>query len=124
MTTLSQGDQQMIIFEDDTRDQTMFLEVANRFQKRMKFGWETSFGPLLKVNPPVGIMEPGETKSFEIQFNGGHLPNTDVMDADHSVKMWLTPAETRKRSLEVKEHNSPSSDHFCCSCATEVCYGI
>lgn len=95
----------------------MFLEVANRFQKRMKFGWETSFGPLLKVNPPVGIMEPGETvfefysgesyervfqKSFEIQFNGGHLPNTDVMDADHSVKMWLTPAETRKRSLEVK----------------------
>ncbi|PIC46493.1 hypothetical protein B9Z55_006168 [Caenorhabditis nigoni] len=94
------GDQQMIIFEDDTRDQTMLLEVTNPISKKMKFGWQTTFGFFFKVQPSTGIMEPGETKTFEIQFQGGQLPNTDIMDSDHSIKMWLTPAETRKRGLE------------------------
>ncbi|ULU06610.1 hypothetical protein L3Y34_018445 [Caenorhabditis briggsae] len=94
------GDQQMIIFEDDTRDQTMLLEVTNPVLKKMKFGWQTTFGFFFKVQPPTGTMEPGETKNFEIQFQGGQLLNTDIMDSDHSIKMWLTPAETRKRGLE------------------------
>ncbi|CAL2032372.1 unnamed protein product [Caenorhabditis brenneri] len=102
MTTFAQGDQQMIIFEDDTRDQIMLLEVMNRFPRRMKFGWETSFGNFLKVIPATGIMEPGENKTFEVHFQGGKLANTDIMDSDHSVKMWWTPAETRKRGLEVR----------------------
>lgn len=100
MTTSAYGDQQMIIFEDDTRDQIMPLEVMNSFPRRMKFGWETSFGHYLKVTPSSGIMEAGETKTFEVQFQGGKLPNTDIMDSDHSVKIWLSPAETRKRGLE------------------------
>uniref|UniRef100_A0A8R1DIX5 MSP domain-containing protein n=1 Tax=Caenorhabditis japonica TaxID=281687 RepID=A0A8R1DIX5_CAEJA len=107
MATLAQGDQQVIIFEDDTRDQTMWLEVANRFDKKMKFGWETTFGAMLKVHPATGVMESGETKTFEIQFHGGQLANTDIMDSDHSVKVWMSPAETRKRGLENTQFSVP-----------------
>ncbi|CAI2344868.1 unnamed protein product [Caenorhabditis sp. 36 PRJEB53466] len=107
MATLSQGDPQMIIFEDDTRDQTMWLEMTNRFGKRMKFGWETSFGFMLKVHPSTGTMEAEETKTFEIQFHGGQLPNTDIMDSDHSIKMWWMPAETRKRGLQNTKFEVP-----------------
>lgn len=39
-------------------------------------------------------------KTFEIQFQGGQLVNTDVLDSDHFIKMWWMPAETRKRGIE------------------------
>ncbi|EFP07778.1 hypothetical protein CRE_26556 [Caenorhabditis remanei] len=61
MTALAQGDQQMIIFEDDTRDQTVIIEVTNQFPRKMRFRWETTFGFFFKVSPSTGIMESRET---------------------------------------------------------------
>ncbi|CAI5440956.1 unnamed protein product [Caenorhabditis angaria] len=105
---LTENDQHILVFNDETKNQFLEMKITNKFNNRMKFGWETGFAPILEIIPATGCMEPFETRSFVINFHGAQLLSTDILDVQNlALKMWWMPAETRKRSMQESKIEVP-----------------
>ncbi|CAB3411119.1 unnamed protein product [Caenorhabditis bovis] len=98
---LLDGNKEMIVFEDIPQNQIQCFELTNKFDKRMKFLWESSVSKILKVIPNCGELEPGQKKSFELHYFGENC--TDMEFEESVIKLWWTPANTRKRAIENTE---------------------